>query len=105
MYILKIHKVMYESLEPDRQGHIIHKADVGCMAHSAAYNNVCGSTGHRHNSQEQQSILGFAITDNCTTDYVSKQSIGAKCSSVVKAFTHGGPIMLFLIPASAPRLV
>ena len=41
---------------------------------------------------------------------------GARCSSVVRAFTHGamgrridpswrGPIELFLIPASAPRLV
>ena len=41
---------------------------------------------------------------------------GARCSSVVKAFAHGamgrridpswgGPIELFLVPASAPRLV
>ena len=41
---------------------------------------------------------------------------GAKCISVVRAFTHGamrrridpssgGPIDLFLVPASAPRLV
>ena len=41
---------------------------------------------------------------------------GARCSSVVRAFTHGamsrrihpswgGPIELFLVPASAPRLV
>ena len=41
---------------------------------------------------------------------------GARCSSVVRAFTHGamgrridpswgGPIELFLIPASVPRLV
>ena len=41
---------------------------------------------------------------------------GARCSSVVRAFVHGamgrqinpswgGPIELFLIPASAPRLV
>ena len=40
----------------------------------------------------------------------------ARCSSVVKAFAHGamdrridpswgGPIKLFLVPASAPRLV
>ena len=43
-------------------------------------------------------------------------SEGAKCSSVVRTFAHGamgrridpsfgGPIELFLIPASAPRLV
>ena len=41
---------------------------------------------------------------------------GARCSSVVRSFTHGamgrridpswgGPIVLFLVPASAPRLV
>ena len=41
---------------------------------------------------------------------------GARCSSVVRAFTHGamgrridpswgGPIELFLVPASAPQLV
>ena len=41
---------------------------------------------------------------------------GTRCSSVVRAFTHGamgrqidpswsGPIELFLLPASAPRLV
>ena len=42
--------------------------------------------------------------------------LGARCSSMVRAFAHGamghwinpswgGPIELFLIPASAPRLV
>ena len=42
--------------------------------------------------------------------------LGARCSSVVRAFGHGamgrridpswgGPIELFLVPASAPRLV
>ena len=42
--------------------------------------------------------------------------LGARCSSVVRAFAHGamgrridlswgGPIELFLVPASAPRLV
>ena len=42
--------------------------------------------------------------------------LGARCSTVVRAFTHGamgrridpswgGPIELFLVPASAPRLV
>ena len=41
---------------------------------------------------------------------------GARCSSVIRAFTHGamghrvnpswgGPIELFLVPASAPQLV
>ena len=43
-------------------------------------------------------------------------SVGARCSSVVRAFAHGamghqidpswsGPIELFLVPAGAPRLV
>ena len=42
--------------------------------------------------------------------------VGARCSSMVRAFAHGamgrrinpswgGPIELFLVPASAPRLV
>ena len=42
--------------------------------------------------------------------------LGARCSSMVRAFAHGamgrridpswgGPIELFLVPASAPRLV
>ena len=42
--------------------------------------------------------------------------LGARCSSVVRAFAHGamgrridpswgGPIELFLVPTSAPRLV
>ena len=44
------------------------------------------------------------------------QFVGARCSSVVRVFAHGamgrqidpswgGPIELFLVPASAPRLV
>ena len=37
-------------------------------------------------------------------------NMGARCSSVVRVFAHGsilhgGPIELFLIPASAPQLV
>ena len=46
---------------------------------------------------------------------ISKK-LGARCSSVVRAFAHGamgrridhswgGPIELFLVPVSAPRLV
>ena len=50
--------------------------------------------------------------------YISFYSngLGARCSSMVRAFAHGvmghgidpsrgGPIELFLVPASAPRLV
>ena len=47
---------------------------------------------------------------------VNPSGLGARCSSVVRAFAHGamgrridplwgGPIELFLIPATAPRLV
>ena len=50
------------------------------------------------------------------TIYMTLYNRGARCSSVVRAFTHGatghridpswgGPIELFLIPASAPQLV
>ena len=54
------------------------------------------------------------------TSYIYTYSLlrqgGARCSSVVRAFTHGvmsrridpswgGPIEIFLVPASAPRLV
>ena len=46
----------------------------------------------------------------------NSNTAGARCSSVVRAFAHGamgrridpscgGPIELFLVPASAPRLV
>ena len=56
---------------------------------------------------------------NCSTTAVVTVlyfRIGARCSSVVRAFAHGamgrridpswgGPIELFLVPASAPRLV
>ena len=49
-------------------------------------------------------------------EWVFFNLIGARCSSVVRAFAHGamgrridpswgGPIELFLVPASAPRLV
>ena len=49
-------------------------------------------------------------------DSVTSFGRGARCSSVVRAFAHGavgrridpswgGPIELFLVPASAPRLV
>ena len=48
--------------------------------------------------------------------FTSNEDSGARCSSVVRAFAHvamgrridpswGEPIDLFLIPASAPRLV
>ena len=49
-------------------------------------------------------------------NWVNSQLARARCSSMVRAFAHGamghwidpswgGPIELFLIPASAPRLV
>ena len=53
------------------------------------------------------------ILYECTCIYLYS---GARCSSVVRAFAHGamgrridparvGPIELFLVPASVPRLV
>ena len=47
---------------------------------------------------------------------IRRGPVGARCSSVVRAFAHGamdrridpswgGPIELFLVPDSAPRLV
>ena len=53
---------------------------------------------------------------NIPRAYQSHNHTGARCSSVVRAFTHGAmgrridpswvePIELFLVPASAPRLV
>ena len=43
---------------------------------------------------------------------MAADALGARCSSVVRAFAHGAlghrinpPIGLFLVPASAPRLV
>ena len=54
------------------------------------------------------SVLSHVLT--------TSSSLGARCSSVVRVFAHGtmgrqidpswgGPIELFLVPASAPRLV
>ena len=58
-------------------------------------------------------ILVVTVTKST---YSSCDQGGARCSSVVRAFAHGAmgrwidpscgePIELFLIPASAPRLV
>ena len=58
-------------------------------------------------------------TDRSTTDVrnvLTQNDEGARCSSMVRAFAHGamcrridpswgGPIELFLVPASAPQLV
>ena len=59
------------------------------------------------------------MTDNVAYKHFEPETTnqgGARCSSVVRAFAHGamgrridpswgGPIELFLVPASAPRLV
>ena len=58
-------------------------------------------------------IVSLTISDSNTK---TLSVYGARCSSVVRAFAHGvigrridpswgGPIELFLVPASAPRLV
>ena len=51
----------------------------------------------------------------CLCTLLSSIHLGARCSSVVRAFAHGAigrrsilhgePIEVFLVPASAPRLV
>ena len=56
------------------------------------------------------------VADNWHQQSLRLELKGARCSSVVKAFAHGamgrqidpslgGPIELFLVPASTPRLV
>ena len=65
-------------------------------------------------------MCGENIGDNIVTPVKSSHVVSSKwwarCSSVVRAFAHGamgrrinpswgGPIELFLVPASAPRLV
>ena len=72
--------------------------------HSHCYTS-CGTLAGMKNSSK------YLMVD-CTP----YQGEGARCSSVVRAFAHGamgrqidspwgGPIELFLVPASAPRLV
>ena len=76
----------------------------------------------------QQQPISDTVQDHGHTFYVVKESQssmpntgscilkGARCSSVVRTFAHGamgrridpswvGPIELFLVPASAPRLM
>ena len=56
------------------------------------------------------------MTDRLGFEAPSIEREGARCSSVVRAFAHGamgrwidiswgGPIELYLVPASAPQLV
>ena len=61
--------------------------------------------------------LTVKLTESILFDIICECiKLGARCSSVVRAFAHGaigrridpswgGPIGLFLVPASAPRLV
>ena len=61
-------------------------------------------------------VMDAVVGDIQLISNVPRVSAGARCSSVVRAFAHGamgrridplwgGPIELFLVPASAPRLV
>ena len=69
---------------------------------------------HMFSASLNKTFPSFSLpTENsCITLYMQ----GARCSSVVRAFAHGamgrwidpsfgGPIELFLVPSSAPRLV
>ena len=60
--------------------------------------------------------LDSVLERHAISDLQNFNFLGARCSSVVRAFAHGamgrridpswgGPIELFLVPASAPRLV
>ena len=63
-----------------------------------------------------QSITASPLLDVEFAVTIPSESLGARCSSMVRAFAHGamdrridpswsGHIELFLVPASAPRLV
>ena len=64
----------------------------------------------------EKKLKGCTIIDRSDVPSQHDGTLGARCSSVVRAFAHGamghridpswgGPIELFLVPASAPRLV
>ena len=77
------------------------------------------SHGHQHHNTLCVSlyhICGRACAIGSINITILFVFLGARCSYVVRAFTHGamgrridpswsGPIELFLVPASAPRLV
>ena len=65
--------------------------------------------------QDNVQIFNKTTETNNKVTYLNRKK-GARCSSVVRAFAHGAmgrridpswgePIELFLVPASAPRLV
>ena len=73
-------------------------------------------TGYTGKSLNIHSVIHSVVLSFHSVVLSFIQSLGARCSSVVRAFAHGamgcqidhswgGPIELFLIPASAPRLV
>ena len=75
---------------------------------------------HRHQARDVarsgRSLSGLPVSVLSFLSFFFFFPQGARCSSVVRAFAHGvmgqridpswgGPIELFLVPASAPRLV
>ena len=81
------------------------------------YTTVLGLVKYLYNCQTVPGaiIVSFSVWFTFVFMY-SLRILGARCSSVVRAFAHGamghridpswgGPIELFLVPASAPRLV
>ena len=71
---------------------------------------------HSYISIVHISISQMTPTTGVQFQIIHHTGLGARCSSVVRAFAHGamgrridpswgGPIELFLVPASAPRLV
>ena len=72
---------------------------------------VCNLLFLLFSEKNMHTYHGISHFINCIVSFQ-----GARCSSVVRAFAHGvmgrqidpswgGPIELFLVPASAPRLV
>ena len=70
--------------------------------------------GVRHGHRRKPVGQSFCSILKCSLNFIP--GFGVRCSSVVRAFAHGamgrridpswgGPIELFLVPASAPQLV
>ena len=66
--------------------------------------------------QERETRRKYGLKLSLLLKWCNIQELGARCSSVVRVFAHGvmghridpsgsRPIELFLVPASAPRLV
>ena len=83
----------------------------------ALYDTVAGPFRPDNNKHQTKGLYQSRVeNDTGNSGLWSLPEQGGRCSSVVRAFTHGamgrridpswgGPIELFLVPARAPRLV